>query len=41
MAYSLVFKDSNKTLTDEEVTVIFNKIIKDVEEKLNAKLRDN
>ncbi len=40
MAYSLTFKDENKTLSDEEVMEVFNKIIKEVESKLNAKLRD-
>lgn len=40
LAYSLEFQDSNKTLTDEEITPIFNKIISEVEQKLNAKLRD-
>ena len=36
IAYSLTFSDSKKTLTDEEVTAIFNKVISDVEIKLNA-----
>jgi phenylalanyl-tRNA synthetase beta chain len=40
IAYSLVFKNNDKTLTDEEVTELFNKIIKEVETKLNAKLRN-
>ena len=39
IAYSLTFSDSNKTLTDEEVTEIFNKVISDVEIKLNAEIR--
>ena len=39
IAYKLVFKDSNKTLSDEEVMEVFNKIIKEVEAKTNAKLR--
>lgn len=39
LAFSLTFSDFNKTLTDEEVTEIFNKIISDVEGKLKAKLR--
>lgn len=39
IAYKLVFKDSNKTLLDEEVMEVFNKIIKEVEEKVGAKLR--
>ncbi len=40
IAYSLEFQDLNKTLTDEEITVIFNKIIDEVESKLGAILRD-
>ena len=40
MAYALVFKDENKTLTDEEVMEVFNKIIESVENKFNAKLRN-
>ena len=40
IAYKLKFEDFNKTLTDEEVMEIFNKIIKDVKNKLKAKLRD-
>ncbi|MDD4733406.1 MAG: phenylalanine--tRNA ligase subunit beta [Bacilli bacterium] len=39
LAFSLTFSDFNKTLTDEEVTEIFNKVISDVEGKLKAKLR--
>ena len=41
IAYKLTFLDQTKTLTDEEVMDLFNKIIKDVETKCNAKLRDN
>lgn len=40
IAYKLEFFDGNKTLTDEEVMPIFNKIIEEVERKLNAKLRN-
>ncbi len=39
IAYKLTFKDTNKTLLEEEVMQIFNKIIKDVEDKIGAKLR--
>ena len=39
IAYSLTFTDNNKTLTDEEVMEVFNKIINEVEKKCNAKLR--
>lgn len=40
IAYSLTFQDPNKTLTEEEVNTVFENIIKNVEEKTNAKLRD-
>jgi len=39
IAFSLTFSDSTRTLNDEEVTEIFNKIISDVENNLEAKLR--
>ena len=39
IAYSLTFSDSKKTLTDDEVTQIFNKVIADVEVKLFAEVR--
>ena len=39
IAYKLVFKDETRTLSDEEVMEVFNKIIKEVEAKTNAKLR--
>lgn len=39
IAYKLTFKDANRTLADEEVMEIFNKIIKEVETKTEAKLR--
>ncbi len=41
IAYSLTFSDSSRTLNDLEVTEIFNKIIDEVQEKCNAKIRDN
>jgi len=41
IAFNLTFSDPSRTLSDEEVMVIFNKIISDVENKLNAKVRDN
>ena len=40
IAYTLVFKDETKTLLEEDVMKVFNKIIKEVTEKLNAKLRN-
>ena len=39
IAYSLTFTDSKKTLTDDEVTGIFNKIIADVSKVLSAEIR--
>ncbi len=41
IAYKLTFKDPTRTLTDEEVMEVFNKIISEVTEKCNVKLRDN
>ena len=40
IAYNLTFRDNNKTLTDEEVMEVFNNIIKTVETKIDAVLRD-
>lgn len=40
IAYSLKFEDKNRTLTEEEVMQVFNKIINSVEDSLNATLRD-
>ena len=40
LAFSLSFQDQSKTLTDEEVTELFNKMILEVETKLGAKLRN-
>ena len=40
IAYSLTFSDPTKTLNDEEVMELFNKIIKEVETKLKCKLRN-
>ncbi|MGN1270557.1 MAG: hypothetical protein ACI4UX_00955, partial [Clostridia bacterium] len=39
IAYSLTFSDSKKTLTDDEVTGIFNKVIADAEKVLRAEIR--
>ena len=41
MAYKLTFVDPTRTLTDDEVMEVFNKIIDDVTSKMNAKLRNN
>lgn len=40
IAYSLTFNSNESTLSDEEVTTIFNKIIASVTDKFNAILRD-
>lgn len=40
LAYKLKFQDPSRTLTEEEVTKVFEKIISDVETKINAKLRN-
>ena len=41
IAFSLLFENDAKTLTDSEVNEVFNKIIAKVESKHNAVLRDN
>ena len=41
IAFSLTFEDNTRTLSDEEVNIIFNKIIDTVKDKHNAILRDN
>jgi phenylalanyl-tRNA synthetase beta chain len=40
MAYTLTFKDETRTLSDDEVMEVFNKISTEVTAKLDAKLRD-
>lgn len=40
IAYSLTFNDPKKTLTEEEITPIFEKIIENVQNKCNVKLRN-
>lgn len=40
IAYSLTFSDPTRTLNDEEVMTIFNKVIEEVIKKHNAVLRD-
>lgn len=39
IAFKLLFSDDKRTLTEKEVMDIFNKIIEEVSEKLNAQLR--
>ncbi len=40
LAFSLTFSDSTRTLNDEEITIIFKNIIKDISEKYKAQVRD-
>lgn len=40
IAFALTFSDATRTLNDEEVTEVFEKIIKEVEEKMKVKLRN-
>ncbi len=40
IAYKITFQDELKTLTDEEVMVVFNKIIEEVTTKLDIKLNN-
>ena len=40
IAYNLTFEDNTRTLTEDEVMLVFNNIIRNVESKLNASLRD-
>ena len=40
IAYKLTFSDPTRTLTDEEVMNVFNKIITEVTTKCNVKIRD-
>ena len=40
LAYSLTFQDEKRTLTEEEVTSLFENIIKNVCDQLDAQLRD-
>lgn len=39
VAYSLIFRDKNKTLSDEEINHIMNDIINELEKTLGAELR--
>ena len=39
VAYSLTFRGADRTLTDEDVNPVTDKILKELEEKLGAQLR--
>ncbi|MEG1141677.1 MAG: phenylalanine--tRNA ligase subunit beta, partial [Clostridia bacterium] len=41
IAYSLIYRSSEKTLTDEDVAKVHDKILSELSEKLNANLRSN
>lgn len=41
LAFKMYFQANEKTLVDDEINVIFNKIITEVVQKFNAVLRDN
>lgn len=40
VAFNLLYRDNNKTLTDEEVTKVHNLVLKALEDELGAKLRE-
>ena len=39
VAYSITFRAEDRTLTDEDVNPVMEKILKELESKLNAQLR--
>ena len=39
VAYALNFRIKERTLTDEEVNVVMEQVVKDLEKELNAELR--
>lgn len=41
IAYSIIYRSKDKTLTDEDVSKVHHNIIRELEEKLDAKLRSN
>ena len=41
IAYSLTFNDKEKTLSDEEVLTVFNKVIEKVTSEYEAVVRDS
>ncbi|MDD7793997.1 phenylalanine--tRNA ligase subunit beta [Clostridium sp. 'White wine YQ'] len=41
IAYAIAYRDENKTLTDKEVNKVHDKILRSLEYKLGAQLRDN
>ena len=41
IAYSITYRSKDKTLTDDDVNKVHHNIIREIEEKLDAKLRSN
>ena len=41
IAYSITYRSKDKTLTDDDVNKVHHNIIRELEEKLDAKLRSN
>ena len=41
IAYSITYRSKDKTLTDEDVAKVHEKILSELSEKLNANLRSN
>ena len=41
IAYSITYRSAEKTLTDEDVAKVHDKILSELSEKLNANLRSN
>ena len=39
VAYSLIFRDKNRTLSDDEINIVMENIISELQKMLNAKLR--
>ena len=39
VAYSILFRDNTRSLTNEEVNTVFDKILKKLEKELSAQLR--
>ena len=39
IAYAIIYRDPSKTLTDKDVNKVHDKILKSLEQKLNAQLR--
>ena len=40
VAFSLVYRDAEKTLTDEDVAEVHEKVLEALKDKLNAVLRE-